>query len=292
MKLKSERLEVLIDEPGSVYRGSRWDWASFIRQVTLDAKYSFCVNEPGEIPKDWQGTGICSEFGIFKGIGYDEAKVGEWFPKIGVGSVQRTDQQGYRFYHPYPVKPFEFKFEAGSDTAVFHEAARDERGYAVSLKRTVVLVGEEMRSHYELKNEGTKPIATDEYCHNFFLPTGVAEVNGDLTFTFPFDLHAESTLGPVVLDGRSMTFSGPIPAGKNFRVVLKDIPRGQDHWWELIHKPTGLGVRETSDFSWKDCSLWGVPGAACAEVFADVSAKPGEEVKWTRRYTFFQRKGA
>ena len=39
--LCSDRLAVAIARPGTIYRGTRFDWTGFITQVTLEEKHIF-----------------------------------------------------------------------------------------------------------------------------------------------------------------------------------------------------------------------------------------------------------
>lgn len=72
------------------YKGTRFDWTGFITQVTLEeGKHTFCVPESLKPDEGTGGKGLCNEFGISRAIGYDEAPIGGWFPKIGVGLLQK-----------------------------------------------------------------------------------------------------------------------------------------------------------------------------------------------------------
>ncbi|MHB8061393.1 MAG: hypothetical protein ACYDG2_01980 [Ruminiclostridium sp.] len=93
--LKNERLEVEITNPGALYSGSRFDWNGFIVQVTLDDAHTFCVSESLEPDKGSGGRGFCGEFGIEEALGYKETSVEDYFPKIGVGLLKKTDLQPY-----------------------------------------------------------------------------------------------------------------------------------------------------------------------------------------------------
>ena len=55
-------------------------------------------------------VGPCEEFGIEKPLGYDDAKVGETFLKIGVGELEKPKEEKYSFAKKYKiVKPAEWK---------------------------------------------------------------------------------------------------------------------------------------------------------------------------------------
>lgn len=112
-----------IADTGS-YRGTRFDWTGFITQVTLNrGGHTFCVPESLVPGQGTGGIGLCNEFGISRAIGYDEAAVGEWFPKPGVGLLQKVSAAPYSFAADYPLIPFQ----------VVEERSRTEVTYTVIL---------------------------------------------------------------------------------------------------------------------------------------------------------------
>ena len=116
MVLAGDRLCVEIAPPGSeYYNGSRFDWTGFVVQVTLDNTHTFC----GPESRDGSGTGgigLCNEFGIFRPIGFDDARPGDQFPKLGVGLLTQPDGSPYRFYRDYAIEPFDIRVTSGCDT--------------------------------------------------------------------------------------------------------------------------------------------------------------------------------
>jgi len=43
--LRNDRLEINIEQVGTVYSRSRIEWTGFISQITLDKKIKYCVHE-------------------------------------------------------------------------------------------------------------------------------------------------------------------------------------------------------------------------------------------------------
>lgn len=85
--------------------------------TTLDGRHTFCVPEQYEPGRGSGGSGLCNEFGIRTPIGYDEAKVGDQFPKIGTGLLKRKSEEGYDFFTPYEVEPFPVFVNSGTQAA-------------------------------------------------------------------------------------------------------------------------------------------------------------------------------
>ncbi|MNW62067.1 hypothetical protein D3C74_401750 [compost metagenome] len=58
-------------------------------------------------------------------------------------------------------------------------------------------------------------------------------------------------------------------------------------FWELRHKPSGAGVRESGDFAAERMALWGEKHVISPEVFVDISILPRHSKHWSRSYQFF-----
>src|SRR5512145_1044760 len=151
--LRSDRLAVSIATPGSFYRGTRFDWTAFITQVMLNGRpafpperspspgHTFCVTESFVPERGSGGVGMCNEFGIETPVGYDDARPGEAFPKIGVGLLTRpeTPQDApYHFFYPYAIaQEFPVHVETETDLVKFTVEPLECRGYAAQLTKTV-----------------------------------------------------------------------------------------------------------------------------------------------------------
>jgi hypothetical protein len=57
--------------------------------------------------------------------------------------------------------------------------------------------------------------------------------------------------------------------------------------WELVHLPSGVGLREYDDFAPEQVAVWGTTHVISAEVYTSIHIEPGEGLSWTRRYEFF-----
>jgi hypothetical protein len=185
------------------YYSSRFDHGSMIgsiRRKTRDQKtHELYGTDMWRTPhnSNWpeSGVGLASEFGvgddgsfcnyrcgwgslndITNGVlGYQEAKNGESFLKIGVGELVKgtcptcDSSEDYKFNSPYMfAKAPEWKMLAASETSVTleHTAMLYENGY--KLEKEIALVGEILTVTSTLTNLGTQPFSTAWYSHNFF----------------------------------------------------------------------------------------------------------------------------
>ena len=120
--IETDRLKIRVAKPGFLYQRTRFDWTGIVTDVLLDNRHTFCSVESPNPLVGAGGVGLVSEFGIHEPIGYQEAMIGEAFPKLGVGILEKTDGEDYFFMRPYPLTPYHttvtpiengLRFEAG-----------------------------------------------------------------------------------------------------------------------------------------------------------------------------------
>jgi len=273
------------------YKGSRFDWTGFITQVTLESgKHTFCVPESLVKGESTGGSGLCNEFGISRAIGYDTAPVGGWFPKPGVGLLQKQSNQSYLFSNDYQVNPFKVNVEANPQEIRYVVQPMECRGYSIMLTKTISLFHDNLKIAYEMHNKGSQPFQTEEYVHNF---VGIDHHKVD----YGYELKLP---GSVRIEEPESSYTSE----------LLQISRGRIHWnktperpfycklsgwennvsdynWELLHKPSGVGIREIGDFQVSRINLWGERHVISPEVFVNIELAPGQSQQWTRNYQFF-----
>jgi hypothetical protein len=191
----------------------------------------------------------------------------------------------------------------------------DCRGYAVRLTKTVSVHDNQLEIAYRLENVGTRLIDTHEYAHNFI---GIDKQNlgPEYHLRLPYSIQLENLSGAF----RKMAppllrlLPGPLldkliarialPGMKVVEVKGNEIgfratpqkplycrPLGfsqTDHpQWEIIHQPSGVGLREYDDFAPSRVVVWGTTHVLSAEIYVDIRLQPGETKTWLRRYEFF-----
>lgn len=284
INLKSDRLRVEIALPGAIYRGSRFDWTGFITGIVLEDKHSFCVPESLTPGQGSGGLGLCNEFGITTPIGYDEAKTGEKFPKLGTGLLTRPDESDYFFFDKYEVTPFSIKVSTDFDTAVFKVEPVDCRGHAVKMTKTISVKDNTLVIDYRLENVGSKPLKTEEYCHNF-IAVNNNNIGPGYVLKFPYDINAEDIPEIMNIKGSEIRWNN-VPE-KDFYCRPRGFNSVKKHYWELLYEPQRVGVREYSEFPIQMVAVWGSTHVVSPEVFIDVNIAPGETQEWSRKYEFF-----
>jgi len=187
--LKNKNLEIQIDLPDENYNFSRFDWSGKIAQVKFQ-NIPLTIAERTDIANDAAfGKGFYNEFGIDTALGFEEAPIGGWFHKIGVGLLKKEDDQ-YLFHKQYEIKPAQFKIAAAPNSMVINCTSEVVHGYAYVLKKEIVLEENGFAINYTLENTGDKDIRTDEYVHNF-MAISKALIGNDYELKFPFRLKPE-----------------------------------------------------------------------------------------------------
>ncbi len=294
LTLSSGRLKVEIATPGgSVQRGTRFDVTGHVAQVTLDGKHTFCVVENFNDSRDTGGLGLCNEF-VGSGHPAEGAlKAGDTFPKLGVGIVEFTGrgegaamERIVRQPCPVFVEGAGADGTAAGDTLVFLAEPVECDGIAMRLRKTLTVHADTLTIAYEMENAGEAPITSREYNHNFVQIDG-HEVGPDyeLTFSHPVEVYPTELISDLIIEGGTVRWAR-VPKQAFFC-----LPRGfggeKGHTWQIVHEPSGVGLREIDDFAVEHIALWGKSHVVSPEVFIEVALKPGETARWARKYEFF-----
>lgn len=291
--LNSKRLRVEISEPGENPNISlRFDRAGYISDVVLDGGYHFCASEPRNLCHPTSmGRGLCNEWCLDVS---SEAKIGEYFPKFGVGLIRKEEDFKYVFHKAYKdVVPFPVRYEHTNDTAVFVTEAVPCLGYALKHTKTISVQDETITMIIKAENVGEKPMEMREFCHNFLSIDGMA-VGSDYHLSMP----AIPEQPPVRLlnrNGKSSSFRGE---GRGltfceFSAIDTDIAFNQDviepaipFTWELRHDGAQMWVRGEDYYHPFRVPVWAVDHIVAPEVNHTFTLNPGESHEWKRTWTF------
>lgn len=280
----------LPDSENGFYRATRFDWAGVISSLKYKGHEYFgqWYNKHDPTVHD----AIQGPVEAFDPIGYDEAKAGDPFLKIGVGVLKKANDAPYRFSTKFVIlNGGKWKIKTKKDRVEFTHALDDPMGYSYIYKKTVRLAKDkpELVLEHTLKNTGRKTIDTRVFDHNFFM-IDHQKTGPDFSITLPFDI--ESTAAAKNL----MTFKD----NKMFylreladRSSTMEYPKGfkadqTDYDIRIENSKTGGAVRITSDKPLADFMFWSIPTVLSPEPFIKVTAAPGEEFKWEIKYQFYE----
>jgi len=280
--IKNKRLTVTLQRPGSVYRRSRFDWGAIVSSVILDDNVNFCSKEATGDNLGTEGTGLTFEFGINKAVGYDEAKPGEFFPKIGVGFLKRESQDDYDFFHDYEIKPVDISVKQ-DENVHFSQQSPILNGYGWILDRSISINENHLVIDTSLKNSGEKRIITNEYCHNF-LKLGENPVDASYLLSMNREVRLSESKG-VVQHGKNSISPDGAPDSWLYCATEKIDDSGEFHW-KLTHQESGISVGCEEKFNVSRFALWGMKHVISPEFFIEIDLKPQESLAWSRCYSF------
>jgi hypothetical protein len=295
-RLMAGKVVAIIYLPDAItgfYRGTRFDRGSMIKSFHCDGSECFTEwRHPNTHPEINSGAGPSEEFdfgldGATTPQGYDEAKVGEAFLKIGVGWLKKEKDQPYQPFFPFVV------VDAGNWMAERVDAASirivqttdPARKYAYRLTRTITVKDDPPRLIVArtLANTGSAPIRTSHYCHNFIRLNG-QPIGPGYHLTLPF-LAAWATSAPAgwSLHDNRLSFAEPLqgPVG----TPLAGVKRGETrNAFTVTDAKSGVQLQCDGDRPLAAFTVFADATTLCPEPFVAFSLAPGGTVNWTSTY--------
>jgi len=303
------RLKLFLpDAKNGYYRGTRFDWSGVIGSLEYEGHdyygpwfdkvdpsvHDYRYAGPEIIGSPCSGAvGPVEEFGTNgTALGWDEAKVGETFIKIGVG-VLRKDKVDYDYVKQYEiVDPGKWTVKQHRDSVEFAQELTDpSSGYGYIYRKTVRLIEgkAEMVLEHSLKNTGHRPIRSTVYNHNFLVldkqPPGP-----DFTITVPFQIRSSRPPNPELAEirGNQIVY---LKALQNEDMVetpvegFGDSPK--DNEIRIENRKVGAGMRINGDRPLSSFNLWSIRTVLAMEPFIAMSIDPGKEFTWKVTYQYY-----
>ncbi len=281
----------LPDSNNGYYRGTRFDWSGVISDLEYKGHTYF-----GKWYKEEHDPGVHDHLAgpveEFTQVGYDEAKTGETFLKIGVGMLVKPEEAKYFFGTRYKnTNSGTWKVKKKKDQVVFFQTL-DDVNYKYEYSKKVQLIKDkpEMVLSHSLKNTGKQTMETSVYNHNFFVMDN-QPIGPDFDVTFPFALSSEaateSTLGK--LQDNKILFEKELINNDHlfFRSLTGFSNSTKDYDIKIENHKTGAAVRITSDQPLSKIVFWSAPKTICPEPYIKLTIKPGETVNWKITYQFY-----
>lgn len=282
----------LPDPENGYYRGTRFDWSGAIHSLEYAGHQYFGEWQESDDPYLHDRiTGPVEEYRTNnKGLGYDDG--GERFLRIGVGVVEKPEEDDYRWRHSYKVvDPGEWTIRRGANWIQFtQDVAEPTLGYGYRLTKRLTLTPglPELVIDHILENTGRKTIETNVYNHNFFVidnqPTGP-----DFTVEFPFELTSDREMqGYASVSGRRLRYEKQIPPGESIFTLLGGFgATSDDHVFTIENHTVMAGVRVSTDRPLARLQFWSPRTTLCPEPFIDLKIAPGQADRWAIRYEFY-----
>jgi hypothetical protein len=298
----------LPDSRNGYYRGTRFDWSGVI--ISLKYKgheyYGPWFNSVDPKVHDYRYEGpeiIASPCSAASGpveefqtnrtaLGWDEAKVGGTFIKIGVG-VLRKDESRYDYVKQYEiVDPGKWTVKRRRDSVEFTQELTDpSSGYGYIYRKTVRLIEgkPEMVLEHTLKNTGRRTIRSRVYNHNFLVldkqPPGP-----DFTITVPFHIKSPHPPDPEFAEirGNQVVYLKALQKQDMMQTPIggfSDSPK--DNEIRIENRKVGAGMRITGDHPLVHLNLWSIRTVLAMEPFIQMTIEPGKEFTWKMTYQYY-----
>lgn len=281
---------LLPDETLGYYQGTRFDWSGVIESLKFSGHEYFGKWFDKYDPKIHDA--IVGPVDDFLPVDCENAKPGENFLKIGIGVINKPDNEPWTFTRTYPVTDYgKWKVKAKTDQVQFIHILKDKK-YMYEYEKNVRLLKDKpvMVLTHSFKNKGKSTIETLVYNHNFFVINNKM-VGPGYSAEFPFKISGVFRDGPALVDIKDNRFT-----------LLRNIAKGEtifsgglqgtgakDKLYEIkvVNSETGAGVKITCDKPLEKMVFWANPFTFCPEPYIRLKAKPGETFEWTITYEFY-----
>ena len=294
----------LPDAANGFYRGTRFDWSGAITSLTF-AGHSyfgpwFTSMDPSIHDYIFTPQGITSGKASadsgpvedFSPLGFDAAKPGETFVKLGVGTLRKSDNRAYDSMRDYPiVDPVAWQINAKPTSIEFTQKIIDNgSGYGYLYTKTVRLEPGQPRMAIEhtLKNLGRLPIVTDVYCHNF---TAIDHqpIGPDYSIALPFAIKLDSAPDPALAaaEGNRFVYRKLFVDHDVIDVTSTFNPPQPNNDIRVENSHAKAGVRITGDHPMTIFEVWAIRQVMGIEPWIHLTAAPGETIHWTYNYLYY-----
>jgi hypothetical protein len=299
----------LPDAEKGYYRGTRFDWSGVIGNLEYDGHsyYGpwFTKTDPNVSDFIYSGddivAGPCSaisgpveEFSSGESpLGFDEAKVGGSFLKIGVGMLRKPDEKNYSPFRLYEIaNGGKWQVRTHKESVTFTQQLSDPNtGYAYVYTKTVRLSEgkPEMQIEHTLRNTGQRAIQTNVYDHNFLVLDKQA-TGPNYILTVPYQIKTERAMNEqlAIVRGNQIVYQKPLQGKETLAAHLSGFSRAPEEYNIVIeNSKVGAGMKISGDRPLSRESLWSIRSVLAMEPFIDVSVQPGLEFTWTYTYMYY-----
>jgi hypothetical protein len=296
----------LPDAQRGFYRSTRFDWSGVIASLEMKGHQFygpwFTKSDPpvrdfiyrdADIVTGAQSSMVGPAEEFSRPQGYDTARPGGTFVKIGVGVLRKANDSTYSPYSPYDVVDSgKWTATPKADEIAFVQDVTDPAsGYGYVYRKTVRLEPGKpvLTIAHSLRNTGRLPLQTAQYNHNFLVLDG-QPTGADFKITLPF---AIATTRPpdaafAEIRGRQIVYLKTLQGQDRVTFPIQGFggdPKDYDVRVENV--TTGTGYQVTADRPVASMSLWSIRSVISVEPFVDVSTEPGQTTTWTYTYTYF-----
>jgi hypothetical protein len=307
-QIQNKQLKVKVylpDAKDGFYTGTRFDWSGVIGDLEFSGHHlyrpwfvsvdpsvrDFTYGADGIVASPNSAmTGPVEEFQT--PIGYDSAKPGETFLKVGVGILRKPDDTPYTFAKHFElVDGGRWTTRKTANSITFeHVLGTPQSDYGYIYTKTIRLVGNsnQLVIEHHLKNTGKLPIETHVYDHNF-LTIDSQGVGSAYSISVPYDIKPtrEPDTKFVRIEGKKATYIADLQGQDRVAFGLQGFSSDvKDYNFFIANDAAKVGIRIEGDRPLVNASVWSIRDVLAVEPFVDVSANPGADFSWSYTYTY------
>jgi hypothetical protein len=309
--IENDQLSAIIQLPDArngYYRGTRFDWSGVVSSLRFRGHELVNpwsqANDPSVSDYEYRGdkvvtgpnttmVGLPEEFGSLPtrtSFGFEDAKVGGTFVKIGVGILRKPDDKPYDHFRSYDiVGGNRWEVSKTANSVTFTQTVNDGAsgyGYVYSKKLTIARGKAELIVEHTLRNTGRLPITGMVYDHNFTRwdnePPG-----SDYSVRFSFDVKPAEPLGdmPLQFAGHAVHLTRALGQKESMRALPSGFGTSAgDYDFRIENSKLNLGLRITADQPVSRAALWGIRTVFAIEPFINYDIASGSQFQW--KYTY------
>lgn len=296
----------LPDAQNGFYKAARFDWSGVISSLEFQGHnfYGpwFTKGDPTVRDFAYKDSDIvvgpasammgpAEEFQ--KPLGYDTAKAGGTFVKVGVGVLRKPDDTAYNFGKPFElVDSGKWDVKSGPDFVTFTQTLNDAAsGYGYVYTKTIRLTADksQMTIEHSLRNTGKQPIATNVYDHNFLVLDKMGP-GPEYTITVPYEIKPARAPSAdfAEVHGTQAVYKKAVENQDRVAFGLQGYGSdAKDYDFRIENRKAGVGMRITGDRPLSNASLWSIRSVLAVEPFVDVAAEPGNTFAWKYTYDYY-----
>jgi hypothetical protein len=298
----------LPDARTGFYRASRFDWSGMIHSLVYRGHeyYDswFQRVDPNVHDFTYDGANIVAspctaavgpaeEFltAANQPLGYNEAKAGDTFVKIGVGALRKPDDSVYDQFRLYElVHGGTWTVQKTAQSIEFTQTLTDPRsGYGYVYRKTISVSTGEMTIRHRLRNTGSRLIDTNVYNHNFLRIDG-AGPGPNYTITVPFAIqsHRPPDSALAEIRGNQILYRRVLIDQDQVDFPIEGFSTDpKDYDVRIDNKRSHAGLRIIGDRPLESQALWSIRAVLAVEPFVKIHAAPDEEFSWSMKYIYF-----
>lgn len=282
----------LPDPINGYYRGTRFDWSGMVSRVMAGGHAYFAEFRRTHDPFNHDDVcGTAEEFNISRPPGFETAKPGETFLKVGVGTLEKGTDAEYGFAKPYRiVDGGRWTVREVGSAVTFRHVLEPKNGYGYDYEKTLKLGTDKkvLSITRALLNTGTREIPVEHYGHNF-IQIDDAPVGENYALILPFAPRLAQNSrdqGCLAIDGKTVAFTREVPKGKAVWVRFEGFSEETENTVRVMNRKTGALMTIKTDLPLTRLVLYSSDGVLCPEAFVSFSLQPGQTRRWTTTYEF------